>query len=449
MNPPLRGASVIGGRLELSRRRLLGLTGMAALTLGLSACGSGSKGGGGGDGKTLSVLFPQTHAGASEILKKEFEQRTGATVNVTLVPYDQLQQKATLDVQSGAAEFDVFDSWYVSVGALAEGGIIDPLDDLLGDTNVDTGDFIPSIYDAYSLYQGKRYGLPFDGDTQVLFYNREILDRNGVAPPATWDQYAAAVKKITQAESGRGVYGAALMAQKAPIILGSTYANRLAGFGGTFLNADGSAALDSAAALGAAQALLEVVPHALPTPAETAFDQALAAFLGGQVAFMEFWTDLGVFAEDPSKSKIQGKWGVVTLPTGGSATKSVAALDAGFCLNVSSAAPNKELAQQFVTFATSRETNLRLITTTGSGIDPNRRSTLSAAEYRTFAPQVQAVATASLDGALVWPTSPQSPVLMQSLSDALAAMIAGNSTPESALRSTQTEWERIIGRPAR
>lgn len=417
----------------------------AVLALALTACGGGSGSGDGGDDKTLNVLFPQTHAGASEIVKEEFEKATGATVNVTLVPYDELQQKATLDVQSGAGNFDVFDSWYVTVGALAEDGVIEPLDDLVESDEVAADDFIPSIYDAYSLYDGKRWGLPFDGDTEVLFYNEEILERNGVEPPTTWDEYEAAVAKITQAEKGNGVYGAAVMAQKAPIIIASTYANRLAGFGGDFLNEDGSPALDTDAAVQAAESMAAVAEHALPTPSETAFDQALGAFLGGKVAFMEFWTDLGVFAEDPTKSKIQGKWGVVQLPVGGSATSSKAALDAGFVMNISSATDNRDLAEEFVTFAASPEMNLKLITTTGSGIDPNRVSTLQDETYKSFAPEVQAVATASLEGALTWPTSPESPKLMQVLSDELAAMLVEGTSAEETMASVQAQWEEILG----
>ena len=434
--------SIITDR-NFSRRSFLGFTGATALSMTVVACGGNAAGQ--GDGKTLNVLFPQTHAGASELLKKEFEAVSGATVNVTLVPYDDLQQKATLDVQSGAGNFDVFDSWYATVGALAASGVIAPLDGLLAKPEVDQDDFIQSIYDPYSLFDGKRYAIPFDGDTEVLFYNKEVLERNGIEPPKTWNEYAAAVKKITEAEKSQGVYGAAVMAQKAPIIIVSTYANRLAGFGGSFVDPSGKPTLDSPEAIGAAKALMDVVPYALPTPSETAFDQALSAFLGGKVGFIEFWTDLGVMAEDPSKSKIQGKWGVVTLPTGGSAKKSLAALDAGFCMNISKSAKNRSLAEEFVIFATSKEINLKLITTTGSGIDPNRKSTLSSVEYKTFAPKVQAAATASLEGALAWPTTEKSPVLMQSLADALADMIASNGSPEATMRRVQSEWAKSIG----
>ncbi|WP_166999368.1 ABC transporter substrate-binding protein [Paramicrobacterium fandaimingii] len=390
------------------------------------------------------MLFPQTHAGASEILKKDFEAANpGVTVNVTLVPYEDLQQKATLDVQSGAAEFDVFDSWYTEVGALAAGSVIVPLDDMLKDADDD--DFIPAIYDAYSKIDGKRYSIPFDGDTEVLFYNKEILERNGVEPPTTWNEYADAVAKITEAEKDDGVYGAAIMGQQTPIILMSTYANRLAGFGGGFLDEEGNPTLDTEAAIGAAASLNDVVGDAMPTPLETGFDQALQAFLSGKVAFMEFWTDLGTFAQDESQSKIVDKWGVMQLPVGGDADKSLAALDAGYTMTLSSAAKNPDLAKKFMLFATSAETNLKLITSYGSGIDPNRLSTLSADEYKEFNPQVQEAASASLNGALPWPTSKEAPELFQALTDELATMISTNGDAESTMKKVQSQWESILG----
>jgi len=430
--------------MRVMRRGVAIASVLAATVAVTTACASSGTPDGGEAGDTLNVLFPQTHAGASEILKADFEAANpGVTVNVTLVPYDELQQKATLDVQSGAAEFDVFDSWYTEVGALADGGIIVPLDDIVDEA--DPSDFIASIYDPYSLVDGQRYSLPFDGDTEVLFYNTEILDRNGITPPKTWDEYADAVATITENEKANGIYGAAVMGQQTPIILMSTYANRLAGFGGSFLDEDGNPTLDTDAAVGAAAALLEVTPNALPTPLETGFDQALQAFLSGKVAFMEFWTDLGTFAQDPEQSQIVDKWGVSQLPVGGDAESSLAALDAGFTMTLSSSAKNPELAKKFMLWATSEEVNLKLITSYGSGIDPNRLSTLQSPTYKEFNPQVQEAATASLNGALPWPTSSDAPSLNQALTDALAKMISEGGDPRETMESVQAEWESILG----
>ncbi|MGF1646717.1 MAG: ABC transporter substrate-binding protein [Kineosporiaceae bacterium] len=446
------------------RRDFLGLAAAGSVAATLSACGgeddedpaptpaagtapeSAAPVSSAAAGASLNVLYIEPHAGASEQLAAEFRARTGATINATIIPYDQVEQRAIDDVRSGAPTFDVFEVWYVSVGALAAAGVIDRLDGLAVTPEVDSPDFIPSIYDPYSLYDRGRYALPFDGDAHVLFHNTEILERNGLKPPQTWDEYVQAVQQITEAESADGVYGAAVMAQNAPIIIVSTFANRLAGFGGgTFLDDAGRPTVNTESAVSAAQSLLDVAPFALPTPTETAFDQALPAFLGGQVAFAEFWTDLGVFAEDPEQSRIAGKWGVTRLPIGGRATASRAALNAGFGMAVSAASANKDLARQFITYATSRETNLSLITTTGSGIDPTRLSTVRDPSYASFAPQVQEAATAALDGALAWPTNEQAPELLQTLADALSTMLLDERDPQETMDEVQNQWEDILG----
>ena len=450
---------------RLSRRRLLrraAATGLAVPTVAL--LGASARPGAAGSarqatpaaspapislpdfsGQTLRFMIIQPHAVTGDILKADFEAATGATVELTTVAYNEVQTRATLDVQSGANEFDVIDYWYPTVGALASQGIIEDLTDFIEtDPDIDPADFIPSIYDVYTLHEGRRYGIPYDGDTHVLFYNTEIFGRHNLSAPATWDDFLNAARTITEAESGEGGYGCALQGFQAPIIIGSTYANRLAGFGGSFLDADGNPALTSDAAVQAAQAMLDVAPFALPTPLETGFDQALPAFLSGQIAMMEFWTDLGVYSEGPD-SQIQGKWDVVQMPTGGANTTHIAPLNAGFCFAVSTGSQNKELARQFVKYATSKAVHQQLLTTTGSGIDPTRVSVLNSEAYRSFAPKVQQAASAALNGAFAWPTIPQSPELMQRLADELALMLQGNKDAETAIGDAQAGWEEILG----
>ncbi len=243
-------------------------------------------------GETINLLIIQPHVVTGKKVAADFEALTGAKVNVTAVPYDQVSVKATLDVQSGANEFDVIDYFYTYKGQLAEDGVIEDVTAWIerDKAEIEPDDFIKTIYDQYTLHDGKRYGLPYDGDSHVLFYNKELFDRYGLKPPATWDEYTANAKAITEAESKNGIYGAAVLGAKIPVIILSTFANRLTGFGGNFLKADGTSALDSEEAVAALESLLASAPHALPTPLETAFDQGLPAFLGGKAAQIDFWT---------------------------------------------------------------------------------------------------------------------------------------------------------------
>jgi multiple sugar transport system substrate-binding protein len=402
------------------------------------------------EGQTVNFMIIQPHAVTGDILKEQFEAATGATVNLTVVPYDEVQARATLDVQSGANEFDVIDYWYPTIGALSTQGIIEDITEWIDtDPDIDPADFIPSIYDVYTLFEGRRWGLPYDGDTHVLFYNTSIFEELGLSAPQTWDDFQTAAQTITEAglttAGGQTVYGFALQGFKAPIIIGSSYSNRLAGFGGSYLTPEGAPALDSEAAVQAAQAMIDAAPYALPTPLETAFDQALPAFLSGQIAMMEFWTDLGVYAQDPEGSQIVDQWDVVQMPYGGANTTNIAPLNAGFCFAVSTGSQNKDAARAFVKYATSKNFHLQMLTTTGSGIDPMRLSGLNSPLYIEFAPKVQAAAAASLNGAFPWPTIPESPELMTVLSDELALMLQGTQSAEDTMANVQEAWTQILG----
>src|SRR6266508_3095186 len=410
--------------------------------LGLDRLGNAQS----GSGRALSFLSIQPHALAARQLARDFQVATGATVGVTIVPYDQIRAKAIVDVQSGAADYDVFDYWYTTVGELAHHGVLEDLTKFIEQSrDIFPNDFIASIYDPYTLVDGRRWGLPFDGDSHVLFYNEELLAASGFGgPPTTWDRYLQMASKITRDHPDGSVYGAVLPAQAAPIIIGSSFANRLARFGGRFLDDNGRPALDRRA-VAAAASLLAVAPFT-PVPAKIAFDAALAMFLSGRAAMLEFWTDLGVYAEDPKMSKVRGKWGVTSLPVGGSNAKPVAALNAGFALGVSRASRNKELAKRFVKFATSKHINLELITKGGSGIDRRRRSSLNAPRYKSFAPKVQKAAQSALNGngAISWPTNDKSPELMEKLSDQLSLMLQRRKSPETAISDAQAAWEQVL-----
>lgn len=398
-------------------------------------------------GRSINLLIIQPHVVTGKKIAEDFEKLTGAKVNVTAVPYDQVSAKATLDFQSGAGEFDVIDYFYTYKGQLAEDGVIEDITDLIerDRAEIQPDDFIPTIYDQYTLHNGRRYGLPYDGDSHVLFYNKELLDRYNLKPATTWDEYNEIAKVITEAESQNGIYGAAVLGAKIPVIILSTFANRLTGFGGNFLKADGSSALDSAEAVGALRSLLASVPHALPTPLETRFEEGLPAFLGGKAAQIDFWTDLGGYAQDPKGSQIVDKWGVTRIPVGGANKQPRLALNAGFGFAITAGSKNKDVAWELIKLATSKDYHEQLLTLTGSGIDPDRQSGLNSEKYKAFQPLVQPLlADGALENSLAWPTAAYAPKLENALTDELALALAGSKTPEQALEDAHKTWTEII-----
>lgn len=431
-------------------RRAAALAGVVGLTATAGcAAASGGSAEDGFEGQELSVLMISSHEGAANWLAENFEQETGAIITPTIVPYDEIGNRLALDQQSGANTFDVAAPWYVSIGDLANDGAIKDLTDWIDETeSIDVDDFIDSIYDPYTLVGDRRYGLPFDGDTHVLFYNREILARNGIEnPPTTWDEYLDQSRTVTENESGDGVYGNAIFGQRSPLILGASYANRLAGYGGEFLDADGTPALSSEAAIQAAESLVESTESAYPTPETTAFGEGNAAWLAGNVAFIENWTDLGVASQIDPDSRVADQWGVTTLPVGGANDQPRASLVSGFTWVIAENTDQEDLARTFIEYAASSEVNEQLLVADPqTGIDPNRLSSLESDAYGEAYPELQEVNRATLSGTLAWPTGVNATRAAEVLTDELSKLISGTGgTAEETMHRVQAEWERLLG----
>lgn len=55
------------------------------------------------------------------------------------------------------------------------------------------------------IMDGKIYGLPLSLENMALFYNKDLLDRAGIAePPKNWDDFSVDIKKLTKFEKNSG-----------------------------------------------------------------------------------------------------------------------------------------------------------------------------------------------------------------------------------------------------
>ena len=97
---------------------------------------------------------------------------------------------------------------YPEMQLYASEGTFLPLDDYVAqDPDVNTDMFFPSLVDAFT-YKGQLYGVSKDWNTQVLYYDKDLFDKAGIAYPDetwTWDDVLAAAKKITADTDGDGM----------------------------------------------------------------------------------------------------------------------------------------------------------------------------------------------------------------------------------------------------
>jgi multiple sugar transport system substrate-binding protein len=141
-------------------------------------------------------------------------------IELVELPYQSLREQLITVLKSNQPAFDVVmvdDPWFPQLAP--------NLIELTGVPKTLVDDIVPASLklcrDPYP--NGKIRALPFVGNTQVLFYRRDILEQLGVnTPPNTWDQLinlALSITASSESKLGKKVYGYAIRGKSgAPVV---------------------------------------------------------------------------------------------------------------------------------------------------------------------------------------------------------------------------------------
>lgn len=80
-------------------------------------------------------------------------------------------------------------------------GAVTPVADIFKNAGVpfDKNDYLAGIRNFFADSDGKMIGMPFNSSTPILYYNMEALDKAGVKPPKTWEEFEAIAPKLKEA----------------------------------------------------------------------------------------------------------------------------------------------------------------------------------------------------------------------------------------------------------
>lgn len=103
---------------------------------------------------------------------------------------------------------DVFFVLSEDFNDFAEIGALKSLTELMEqDPGFEKEDFYSSAY-AYGQYNGTQYSLPYECAPKLMFVNKTILDREGIAVPDetwTWDEFYEICRKVTKDTDANGL----------------------------------------------------------------------------------------------------------------------------------------------------------------------------------------------------------------------------------------------------
>ena len=296
-------------------------------------------------GEKLTVLYMSSvYADAAKDMVEEFEEQTGATVEVVDFPYTTLHEKALLDLTSGTGSYDVIDVASQWDGEFAP--YMTELTDFIEKDNYNMDEFIEKVLENSGTWQGTVTGIPNASTPQLFAYRTDLLP-DGL--PDTWEEYREMAKAQTDPENG--MYGISVSATTGQ--LGGVFDYVLWSMGGAWADEDWNVTIDSPETRAALEHLKEIQKYADPSILSWGTEESIKAFLDGNAAVCETWPTLGLVqaADDEAQSKVAGKWALSTIPYGKTGTTLLSAWD----LSIPSSSKNQELAWEWVKMYTSAE----------------------------------------------------------------------------------------------
>lgn len=270
-------------------------------------------------GTTIHVRVP-THPStrATAALIKEFEQATGITVSYSnqMVSRD-LIAKQDIELATGAVAYDVMFISGDAAARIARAGWADSLEKYIANPGL-TGpefrreDFIPTFLQILSP-RGELIGLPYTGESTILFYRTDLFEKAGVRrPPDTLDELEAVAQKVHSPD----VAAWAVRARRGQGVNIFIWSQWLWSYGGRYFDEKMRPVLNSPQALRATEKYAELLRKYGPKGFEdvTHHDIVYSQFSQGKLAM---FIDASVWVSvlnDPTKSRVVGQWSTAPVP---------------------------------------------------------------------------------------------------------------------------------------
>ncbi|NOZ27046.1 MAG: extracellular solute-binding protein [Chloroflexi bacterium] len=363
---------------RISRRKMLKLLGAGATAAYVAACAppaapapaeapkapAVSKGKP-FEGITLNTLGGPDPTGWEAKENALFEEKYGAKVNVTTVPYGEQRQKLTTAFMTGGSAYDFFVIDCIEVPEYVEAGWVLDITDWVTDEMKQ--DLLPFAADGM-MYKGRWYGLPWISEWKSFVYNEAHLEKAGISELATtWDQFV----KDCQTLQEKGVvpkYATAWSWLQGEAIICDFVALAVS-FGGQFFDEDQNPLFNGEGAVNALQFMRDTIyEYKITNPASLTWSEREVddAAYAGDISYFLKWGLPLIPLNNPEISKVVGQCQIGLLPSYDG--QHTATCSGPMGLAISSGSKHKEAAWAYLQFRAGREGAKR--NAIGAGIVP-------------------------------------------------------------------------------
>jgi putative chitobiose transport system substrate-binding protein len=299
--------------------------------------------------------------------------------------------------------------------------------------------YLPNIWQASTL-NNQSFGLPWYLTTPVNIYNKDLLQKAGVAqPPKTYAELAIAAKKIKE-KTGKAAIFVTFVPQDSGEVLES-----LVQMGVKLVDAQGQAAFNTPEGKAAFQYWVDMYKqNLLPKDVLTQGHRtAIELYQAGEVAFLssgaEFMKTIATNA--PDIAKVSAAAPQITGTTG---KKNVAVMN----LVIPQDSKNPDWALKFALYVTNSENQLafaeaaNVLPSTVESVQQYQKS-ITAKSGADAVDQARSVSAAQLsDAEVLVPAMKDAKKLQQAIYENLQAAMLGEKTVEQAIAEAANQWNQ-------
>ncbi|HNW00617.1 MAG TPA: ABC transporter substrate-binding protein [Burkholderiaceae bacterium] len=379
-----------------------------------------------------------------DLMRKLFDEYQKANPNVKIDietggATSELQRQylsTVLNAKDSAIDIYLID--IVNPAQYLGAGWLEPLDAYVGGPNA-MKPYLP-VYAQANVVNGKVAAMPAFADAMFMYYRKDLLEKYGIKEPKTWDELAAASKKIQDGEKNPNLQG--LSIQGAPIEGAvCTFLLPYWSMGKAFNDGAGKMTLDKDAAAKGMDIWLKMVDQGVikKNVAEVTTPATVNEFKAGQVAFAINWGFAWDRFKDDADSQVKGKVGVMPLPAvaGGKSATCVG----GWQWAVSAFSKSKPEAAKLVQYMASPSSS-KFLAVEGSLL-PTIQSVYTDADVTKAVPWFKDAANVVIAGQ-ARPISARYGEVSDAIRTTASAILARTKTPAEGVAEIDSKLSRVM-----
>jgi len=382
---------------------------------------------------TISNAFP-----VLQFLMEQMRACSRGNIRVeTRLTADNLPQTRTALQAGGNVPFQIIHASNTSFVEFVNRGHLQPITDLVAKhRDAYQLNDIPAGLWQQTAHEGQAYVLPFQSNTHVLFYRRDLLEKHGIAVPATVEQMIAAAATLKAREPAiehplAGVYGRGWNVT-------TEFANIYQSLGGDWFDARGTPTFNDARGQQAIELMKAMLPYMSPNALAFSTDDVMVAFQQGRSAMGIYWASRAANMDAPDVSRVPGAFSFAPAPAAApGGLPSAAIWWDGFCIprqiNVDRELVFSVMAEGISAATMRRGANLAFYSRTSVVTDP------ALVAQNRYWPAITATIAA---GTKTFPARPFFSLGHTAVGASIIDALQGRATPKEALDRAAMQFTR-------